>query len=502
MRRLLSFLLKAAISALLFYVALRRVDLGGVVQRLGAIDPRWLCLVLAVLCVQIALNAMRWREVVAICGARLSATTALRYTFIGQFFSQVLPSTVGGDAARIWLLARDGAGWPTAIYSVLIDRVVGATCLAALVALCLPWTLQLVHDPVAQGGLIVIGLGALFAAAVFLGLGIPGIGLMQRWWITRHLAAASRLAWKLSRSTAGLRVGVIAFGVHALTVLAAWSAARAGHASVELAQTLFVVLPVVLLSTVPISIAGWGVRESMMVLAFSAIGLASSDGLIVSLLLGAGNLAAGALGGVVWVASGYRWRSVQNLEADTRAHSHDDDVPDCTARRPAAFLDRDGVLNVDRGYVYQPEALEWIAGAPQAVRLLNEAGFAVIVVTNQSGIARGKYTEADMHAFHAVMQQRLRAEGAHIDAFYFCPHHPDGSVVALAIPCDCRKPGTGMLEQAAREWPLDLRRSFLIGDKDSDMTAAAAFHIPGVRFDANRDSLLDLVRRQIATTVT
>jgi glycosyltransferase 2 family protein len=320
MRRMLSFLLKAAISVLLLYVSLRRVDLAGVAQRLGALDLRWIVFVLITLNVQIALNAVRWREIVAVCGASLTVPTALRFTFIGQFFSQVLPSTVGGDAARIWLLARGGAGWPTSIYSVLIDRVVGVAVLAALVAACLPWTLPLVRDPLAQAGLIVIGIGALFAAAVFLALGIPKLWLMERWWITRHLATASRLAWKLCRSAAGLRVAPIAFLVHFLTVLAAWALARAVHASIDLVQTLFVVLPVVLLSTIPVSIAGWGVRESAMVMAFAYAGLPESDGLIVSLLYGAANLGVGAIGGLVWIGSGYRWSSVKSLESETLSH--------------------------------------------------------------------------------------------------------------------------------------------------------------------------------------
>jgi uncharacterized membrane protein YbhN (UPF0104 family) len=320
MRRMLSFLLKAAISVLLLYVSLRRVDLAGVAQRLGALDLRWIVFVLITLNVQIALNAMRWREIVAVCGASLTVPKALRFTFIGQFFSQVLPSTVGGDAARIWLLARGGAGWPTSIYSVLIDRVVGVAVLAALVAICLPWTLLLVRDPLAQAGLIVIGIGALFAAAVFLALGIPKLWLMERWWVMRHLATASRLAWKLCRSAAGLRVAPIAFLVHFLTVLAAWALARAVHASIDLVQTLFVVLPVVLLSTIPVSIAGWGVRESAMVMAFAYAGLPESDGLIVSLLYGAANLGVGAIGGLVWIGSGYRWSSVKSLESETLSH--------------------------------------------------------------------------------------------------------------------------------------------------------------------------------------
>ena len=166
-------------------------------------------------------------------------------------------------------------------------------------------------------------------------------------------------------------------------------------------------------------------------------------------------------------------------------------------RRPAAFLDRDGVLNVDHGYAHRADQLDWVEGAPEAVRLLNEAGFAVIVVTNQSGVARGMYSEADIHALHAHMQEALNAQGARIDAFYHCPHHPEGTVEAFAVECDCRKPGTGMLEQAARDWPLDLERSFLIGDRDGDMEAAAAFRIRGIRFDHTGQSLVEVVRGQL-----
>ena len=167
-------------------------------------------------------------------------------------------------------------------------------------------------------------------------------------------------------------------------------------------------------------------------------------------------------------------------------------------KRPAAFLDRDGVLNVDHGYTHRPDQLEWITGAPAAVRLLNDAGYTVIVITNQSGVARGYFKETDLQQFHAHMQDALRAQGAHIDAFYYCPHHPEGTVKELAVPCRCRKPNPGMLEQAAREWPIDLGRSFLIGDKDDDMAAATAFKIRGIKFDPAANSLTDLVRREIA----
>jgi D-glycero-D-manno-heptose 1,7-bisphosphate phosphatase len=168
------------------------------------------------------------------------------------------------------------------------------------------------------------------------------------------------------------------------------------------------------------------------------------------------------------------------------------------AVKPAAFLDRDGVLNVDHGYVHRPERLEWIADAPEVVRMLNEAGSAVIVITNQSGVARGYFGESDVKRFHAHMQEELKARGAHVDAFYYCPHHPQGSVAPYAIACNCRKPKPGLLEQAARDFVIDRKRSFLIGDKDDDVAAAQAFGVRGIKFDAKKQSLVDVVRQAMA----
>jgi uncharacterized membrane protein YbhN (UPF0104 family) len=320
MRRLMSFLVKAAISAVLFYFSLRRVNLGSIGQRLGELDLRWMIFALFMLCGQIPPLALRWREIIEVCGAKLQLATALSYSLIGQFFNQVLPATVGGDAVRIWLLARGGTGWPTAIYSVLIDRVVGLSILAVLVVACLPWTFNIIHDPIARAALTLIGFGALVGALVFLALGVKHLRVMERWWLTRHLATVSRIAWRLCRSVTGARAAGLSFVIHLMTAMVAWGAAMAAHAAIDFVHVLLIVLPVMLIATLPVSIAGWGVRESTMVLAFSYAGLAESDGLIVSILLGVLNLAVGAIGGIVWVASGYRWRVVKKIETDTLTH--------------------------------------------------------------------------------------------------------------------------------------------------------------------------------------
>ncbi len=144
------------------------------------------------------------------------------------------------------------------------------------------------------------------------------------------------------------------------------------------------------------------------------------------------------------------------------------------AGRPALFLDRDGTINVDHGYVFRVEEFDFIPGAPEAIRRAKEAGYLVIVVTNQAGVARGLYTEADIHELHRHLDRELARYGGVIDAYYYCPHHPDRGNEPYRRECACRKPLPGMLLQAAIDLDLDLGRSFLVGDKRSDLEAGIA----------------------------
>src|SRR5262249_15189445 len=138
------------------------------------------------------------------------------------------------------------------------------------------------------------------------------------------------------------------------------------------------------------------------------------------------------------------------------------------AQRPAAFLDRDGVINIDRHYVHRPEQVEWVPGVDTAVRQLNELGYAVVVVTNQAGVAHGYYTEESVHVLHRWMQKELSVKGAVIDAFYHCPFHPEARVEQFRSHHLDRKPNPGMVLRAISDMGLDKERSFLIGDKISD----------------------------------
>lgn len=157
----------------------------------------------------------------------------------------------------------------------------------------------------------------------------------------------------------------------------------------------------------------------------------------------------------------------------------------------AIFFDRDGVLNEEVGYLWQVERFKWIAGARDAVKLCNERGLLAVVVTNQSGIARGMYTARDVDALHAFMQASLSEVGAHIDAFYYCPHHPN-----FSGECDCRKPKPGLILRACKELDIEPAQSILFGDSERDIAAAKAAGLrDGIFFTGG--NLFDAVKSQL-----
>ena len=144
----------------------------------------------------------------------------------------------------------------------------------------------------------------------------------------------------------------------------------------------------------------------------------------------------------------------------------------------AAFFDRDGTINVDTGYLHEAEKLVFVTGMPELIRRCNEAGYLVIVITNQSGIAREMFTEAQMHRLHETMNRRLREEyGAHIDAFYVCPHLPE-----ITGACDCRKPKPGLFLQAIKDYDIDPKQSLSFGDSLRDEEASRAAGIPHFQY--------------------
>lgn len=144
------------------------------------------------------------------------------------------------------------------------------------------------------------------------------------------------------------------------------------------------------------------------------------------------------------------------------------------------FLDRDGTINEEVSYLYRTEDLVVLPQAAEGIALLRNAGFRIVVVTNQAGIARGYYTPEQMHKLHRYLNEELKKKGAWIDSFYYCPHHPIHGIGEYKKACHCRKPDIGMFEMAAREYQIEKSRSYMIGDKRIDVEAGHNFGIPGI----------------------
>jgi D-glycero-D-manno-heptose 1,7-bisphosphate phosphatase len=148
--------------------------------------------------------------------------------------------------------------------------------------------------------------------------------------------------------------------------------------------------------------------------------------------------------------------------------------------KPAVFLDRDGTLIHDVGYLSRIEDVRWFPWSIEAVRLLNRAGFLVCITTNQGGIGLGFYDEDLVHRVHTLMSENLAQTGARIDGYFYCPHHPRAVREDLRADCECRKPKPGMIRQAQARFDIDLSRSFVVGDKPADVGLAASVNVPGV----------------------
>ncbi|WP_321329320.1 D-glycero-beta-D-manno-heptose 1,7-bisphosphate 7-phosphatase [uncultured Ilyobacter sp.] len=148
--------------------------------------------------------------------------------------------------------------------------------------------------------------------------------------------------------------------------------------------------------------------------------------------------------------------------------------------RKCVFLDRDGNINIEKDYLYKVEDFEFEPGALEAIKIFKELGYLVVVVTNQSGVARGYYTEEDVQNLHSFLQKKSLEAGGGVDAFYYCPHHPEKGIGVYNKKCDCRKPGPGMFLEAKQDLDIDFNKSLVVGDKLSDVNAGENLGMRGI----------------------
>jgi uncharacterized membrane protein YbhN (UPF0104 family) len=307
---------RIGVSLALLYVALRGINFTAIQSRLSQIDLGWIIAAILFTVLQILLGALRWREISVLCQAPLGDWQAFRYNMIGSFFNQTLPSSIGGDAVRLWLVQRTGAGWRAATYSILTDRAVGLIALALMIVASLPWSYGMIADANGRLALVLVDFAALAGGLGFLLLGRLRWPWLRTWWPTRHVHACSVIANQvIFNRRSGPKVALLSLSIHVLAVVIAWCAVRSISAPADFEQVFMLIPPIMLITMMPISIAGWGVREATMMVAFGYAGLAPTDGTVVSILFGAISFIVGAAGGLFWILSTEKTANPLSLEA-------------------------------------------------------------------------------------------------------------------------------------------------------------------------------------------
>src|SRR3979490_2184855 len=236
MRRILLSTIKILVSAALLYIALRKANFSDLASRINIASLGWIGMAIAVTFLQIFVGVLRWRGVSA-----------------------------GAGAVRLWLVARGGAGWRAATYSIFVDRAIGLIALAIIIVASLPWSLSLISDPHGRSALLFLDFADLAGGIGFLVLGRLPWPWLKRWWATHHLHACAVIANRvIFNKRTGPRIAVLSVLVHILAVVIAWCVARSIAAPVVFSQIFQLVPPVMLITMLPISIAGWGGGEATM----------------------------------------------------------------------------------------------------------------------------------------------------------------------------------------------------------------------------------------------
>ena len=288
MRRLLFLSARIIVSLALLYLALRGINFAAIEARLTQINLSWIVAAALINLIQIFLGALRWREISALCQAPLTDLQAFRYNMIGAFFNQTLPSSIGGDAVRLWLVKHTGAGWRAATYSILTDRAIGLIALALIIVASLPWSYQLIADSNGRLALVLVDFAALARRT-----GLPPARAFAVE-MAENLVADQACPRLLCHSQQGdlqpaeRPKDCDPVPLHSRTGGRDSLVCRPRYfGSSEFRAGIHADPADMLITMMPISIAGWGVREATMMVAFGYAGLAQMDGTVVSILFGA-----------------------------------------------------------------------------------------------------------------------------------------------------------------------------------------------------------------------
>lgn len=304
-RQGLSLAARIAVTVLLLWYVFDKVDFAALAARTRDFSPVLLLLVVPILLVQIVLGALRWSAVIRTIHAPVGYGTVLPLMFVGLFFNQALPSVIGGDALRVWHIYRHGLSLRAAFNSVLLDRLVAMAALLGVMLATLFWFYRLVDDPGVRLAVnLAIGLMAAGLALLYALKSLPEV--FNRWRPTRALRNLSRDLYALFvRPRVALHVTALSVLLHVLTALAVFTIARSLSLPIGMLDCLALVPPVILLTILPISLAGWGVRELGMIAALGYAGIAATDAVLVSITFGVLVLLLSLPGGWFWLARKY-----------------------------------------------------------------------------------------------------------------------------------------------------------------------------------------------------
>ncbi len=311
------------ITAVLLWYVFSKVDIAALRTRILDFSPALLLLAAAILSVQVLVGAVRWSVVIRAIHAPVRFVTVLQLMFVGMFFNQTLPSAIGGDALRVWHLYRHGLPLRAAFNSVLLDRIIAMAALLVLMVASLPWLFRLVDSEVIR--LTVIAAVLLMATGLLVLYVVKYLsGFLSRWRLVR---AAQNLSQDLRMIVVAPRNALLALSLslllHVMTSLVIFSLARGLSLEIGVVDCLVLVPPVILLTILPISMAGWGVRELGMISALGYAGVASADALLISITLGVLVMLLSLPGGWIWLARKYHAPKTEISFADAAGSGRD-----------------------------------------------------------------------------------------------------------------------------------------------------------------------------------